>query len=148
MYLCALVLTLLLFGFAAWADDQADRTKLAGAWGSQDEAAKHASWTFEFKGDSLHMKYSEGSQVVTDFECTTKGRDCDAKVGGGKATVSLWFNGPKLVELETKGQEIVKRRFAIAGQGDQMEVEVMPIAPGGKTETLHFKRGALSASSH
>ena len=144
----SLVLTLLVCGFAAWADDQADRAKLVGAWDSQDGAARRAAWAFEFKGDSLHVTYSEAGQVVTDFECNTKGRECDAKVGGGKAKVSLWFNGPKLVELETKGQEIVKYRFGVAGQGEQMEIEVIPIAPDGKTETLHFKRGALSASSH
>lgn len=147
MNLRALVLTLLLFGFGAWADDQSDRAKLLGAWDSQDEAAKRAAWIFEFRGDNLHVTYSEGGQVVTDFECNTKGRDCDAKIGGGRAKVSLWFNGPRLVELETKGQEIVKHRFGITGQGEQMEMEVIPIAPGGKTETLHFKRGALSASS-
>jgi hypothetical protein len=148
MNLHALGLTLLLFCFAAWADEQTDRAKLLGAWDSQDGSAKRAAWTFEFKGDSLHVTYSEGDQVVTDFECNTKGRDCDAKIGGGRAKVSLWFNGPKLVELETKGQEILKHRFGIAGQGDQMEVEIIPIAPDGKAETLHFKRGALSASSH
>lgn len=148
MNLRVLMLILLLFGVAGWADDQADRAKLLGAWDSQDDAAKRAAWTFEFKGDSLHVTYSEGGHVVTDFECNTKGQECDAKVGAGRAKVSLWFNGPKLVELETKGQEIVKHRFGITGQGEQMEMEVIPIAPDGKTETLHFKRGALSASSH
>jgi len=136
----------LLLSAVAWADDQADRGKLAGVWDAQDGAAKRGVWSFELKGDNLHMTYSEGGQIVTDFECNTKGRECDAKVGGGKAKVSLWFNGPKLVEMETKGQEIVKRRFGIAGE--QMEMEVIPISPDGKTETLHFKRGALSASSH
>ena len=148
MNLRALALTLLLFGFAAWADDQADRAKLLGAWDSPEGATKRAGWAFEFKSEVLHVTYSEAGQVVTDFECNTKGRDCDARIGGGKAKVSLWFNGPKLVELETKGQEIVKHRFGIAGQGDQMEVEVIPIAPDGRTETLHFKRAALAAAGH
>jgi hypothetical protein len=52
----------------------------------------------------------------------------------------MWFNGPKLVELETKGKEVVKRRFAVAGEGDTLEIEVIPIEPAGKTETLRFRR--------
>jgi hypothetical protein len=147
MHLRISALTLLLFGIAAWADDQADRVKLLGAWDSQDESAKVA-WTLESKGDKLHITYSQGDQKVAEFECNTKGRDCDSKLAGAKAKVSLWFNGPKLVELETHGAQIVKRRFAVAGQGDQMEVEVIPIAPDGKPETQHFKRAALSSSSH
>lgn len=54
--------------------------------------------------------------------------------------MSLWFNGPKLVELETRGTEIVKRRFSIAGDGDTMDLETIPIFPSGKIETAHFKR--------
>jgi hypothetical protein len=146
MNLRAPVLNLLLLGCAAWADDQADRAKLVGTWDA-DGTAKRGAWAFQLRGDVLHVTYSEGNQIVTEFECNTKGRDCDAKVGGGKAKVSLWFNGPKLVVIETKGDDIVKRRFGIAGQADQMEMEVIPIAPAGKAETLHFKRAALSAST-
>jgi hypothetical protein len=52
----------------------------------------------------------------------------------------MWFNGDKLVELETKGREVVKRSFAVPQQGDTLEVEVIPIVPEGRTETLHFAR--------
>jgi hypothetical protein len=40
---------------------------------------------------------------------------------------------------------VVKRRFKILPQGDMMEMEVIPIVPSGKTETLQFKRGQLAA---
>ena len=59
--------------------------------------------------------------------------------------VSMWFNGPRLVELETKGSEVVKRRFMILPKGDVMEMELIPIVPGGKPETFQFKRVELSA---
>jgi hypothetical protein len=51
----------------------------------------------------------------------------------------MWFNGPKLVELETSGTQVVKRRFSITGNGDTMDLEAIPIAPVGKVETSHFK---------
>jgi hypothetical protein len=58
--------------------------------------------------------------------------------------VSLWFNGPKLVELETRGSEVVKRRFEIISQGDGanevMEMELIPIVPSEKTQTFRYKR--------
>jgi hypothetical protein len=70
---------------------------------------------------------------------------CDVKTAGKKATVSLWFNGPRLVEMETKGSDVVKRRFTILPQGDVMEMEVIPIVPSGKTESVQFKRAQLTA---
>jgi hypothetical protein len=44
------------------------------------------------------------------------------------------------VETETIGSRVVKRRFAVTGDGDKMELEVIPIEPEGKTETVVFKR--------
>jgi hypothetical protein len=52
----------------------------------------------------------------------------------------MWFNGPKLVEIEARGTEVVKRRFSVTGDGDRMDVETIPIVPAGKSETRHFKR--------
>ncbi len=45
----------------------------------------------------------------------------------------MWFLGPKLVQLET-------RRFSVTDQGDVMQVELIPISPGGKPETVKFRR--------
>ena len=59
--------------------------------------------------------------------------------------MSIWFNGPRLVEMETKGSEVLKRWFLILPKDDFMEMEVIPIVPGGKTETFQFKRVQLSA---
>ena len=62
------------------------------------------------------------------------------KGAGRKSRISMWFNGPKLVEMETKGSQVVKRRFSITGDGDTLDLETIPIAPAGKVETSHFKR--------
>jgi len=140
---------LLLASGAIWADDATDRAKLTGTWEIQNGTGKEAgsSWTLEDKGDTMHVAYSEGSQKMAEFDCNTKGADCKVKDGGHSATVSFYFNGAKLVELETQGSNsVVKRRFGVVGQGDEMEVEVMPIVPSGQAETLHFKRAHLASA--
>lgn len=121
-------------------DDASARAKLAGTWQPQESAATGV-WTFEHKeGNVIHVTYSLGNQKVMDFECSTTGKDCEVKDAGKSAKASMWYSGSKLVELETKGAEVVKRRFAVAPEGDSLEVEVIPIQPDGKTETLHFRR--------
>jgi len=68
------------------------------------------------------------------------GRECEGKDAGREAKISLWFSGPKLVQLETRGSEVVKRRFAASQPGDSMEIEVIPIVPDGKKQVLKLKR--------
>jgi hypothetical protein len=133
----------ILFCAAAWAaDDMADREKLMGQW--QMEAAG-VTWSFIPQGDSVKVTEVEGGSKVADFICNTEGTPCDVKISGKKASVSLWYNGGKLVELEQKGSETVRRRFTIApATADQMELEVVQIAPAGKNETLKFKRSAAA----
>jgi hypothetical protein len=127
--------------FVALAAD-ADRAKLAGSW-----QGNGTTWVIEDKGNTLHLTRSEGSQIVAEFECNIAGRDCEGKDSGRKATVSMWFNGGALVQMETKGSEVVKRRFAIAGPGDQLELQTILITPTGPTETVQFKRQTTAASA-
>lgn len=68
------------------------------------------------------------------------GKECASEDAGRRSKVSMWFNGPMLVELETRGSQIVKRRFRITANGDTMDLETIPIVPPGKSETVHFKR--------
>jgi hypothetical protein len=147
MILRAVSLMTFFLSVAAFADD-ADKAKLAGAWELQagTDTDGRITWVLEAKGDTWHVSYSEGNQKPAQFECATDGRECAVKTWGHAAKVSFWFNGPKLVELETKGQEVIKRRFAIAERGDEMEVEVIPIVSSAKAETLHFKRANSAAT--
>ena len=141
------VMLLLSLGAAALADDQSDRQKLLGSWELQGtvENTSSSSWTFSPAKDSIQVTQLEGGNKVADFACGTAGATCEIKAAGKKATVSMWFNGPLLVEMETKGSDVVKRRFKILPQGDVMEMEVIPIVPSGKTETFQFKRAQLAA---
>jgi hypothetical protein len=141
------MILLLSLGVEAFADDQSDRQKLIGSWELQSpaESTPAISWTFSATGHSLRVKELEGGSNVAEFECETEGTPCEIKTGGKKAMVSFWFNGPRLVEMETQGSDVVKRRFKILPASDIMEMEVIPIVPGGKTETFEFKRAQLAS---
>jgi hypothetical protein len=129
----------------AWAGDdpEVERAKLAGKWEMKSEGAadKAPVWVVEDKGTSIHIMRLVGAEKVSDFECDL-GKECKVKDSGKSVTEQIYFNGPKLVEIETKGSEVVKRRFETATEPDTMQVEVMPLVPSGKTETLVFKRAA------
>lgn len=144
------VLLVFLSGVGALGSDQSDREKLAGSWELDGAPLDSPSsrWTFREQGESIRVTQQEGTSNIANFECHTDGASCDVKISGKKAMVSLWFNGPKLVELETKGSEVVKRRFEILSQGtgDVMEMELIPIVPSEKTEILRYKRMQRPAS--
>jgi CheY-like chemotaxis protein len=64
---------------------------------------------------------------------------------GERAKVTMYYNGPRLVQYETRGSHVTKRRFTITGEdGNTLEVETMPISPPGKAETIRFKRQPAS----
>ena len=133
-----------LLSFAALhlrADDTSARAQLIGAWHPKDPAVKDAGvWTFERKGgEVIHITYAVGDQKMVEIECETTGKDCKMKDTGRSAKVSMWFSGRNLVSLETRGDEIVKRRFGVE-DGDSLEVEIIPIQPDGKTEKVEFRR--------
>jgi hypothetical protein len=135
----------LCFALTAFGDEAVNR--FVGSWTVQGDPANGApvTWVFETKGDSLKIDQMKGGEKLAEFECNTMGRECEMKEGGKKASVSMWFNGPKLVQLETKGSEIVRRRFQINPKGDAMDVEITPVSQGGKAETLHLTRAQVAA---
>ena len=138
---------LLSLGAAARADDQSDRQKLIGSWELQGATGNGpaSAWTFSASQTSIRVTELDGGNKVADFACRTDGTSCETKSAGKKTTVSMWHLGPRLVVMETKGAEVVKRRFRILPQGDVMEMEVIPDVPAGKTETFQFMRAQFSA---
>jgi hypothetical protein len=134
--------TLLFLGSVALADDAADRAKLAGTWQSD----QNATWMLENTSDAMKITQTLNGQKVSEIECNVTGKECEVTENGHKAKVSMWFNGPKLVELETKGSEVIKRTFALAGPQDAMEVVVVQVVPSGKTETSNFHRAPVSSA--
>jgi hypothetical protein len=135
----------LCFGTAAFGDDAVK--PLAGTWTAQADTGGDAAttWVISRKGDAVKIAEMKGTEKLSEVECNTMGRECQFKEDGKKATVSMWFNGPKLVELETKGSDVVKRRFGVNEKGDAMDVEITPISENGKPEVVHFKRVEVTA---
>jgi len=130
----------LLLGTAALADDAAKT--LTGTWAVSSDRANEGptTWVIEQKPDSIKITEIRNSDTLAEFECNTMGRDCDIKEAGKKTKVSMWFNGDKLVELETRGSDTLKRRFGLNAAGDTMDVEIIPISSSGKPEVVQFKR--------
>lgn len=136
-------LGILLLGSIALADDYDDRAKLSGKWQLENAASneKAASWVVEDKGEKIHIVQSVGNQKVAEFECPLA-QECKAQESGKSITVTVYYNGPRLVEMETRGKETFKRRFGLGKTPDTIEVEVIPVVPAGDTEKLVFKRAA------
>jgi len=129
------------------ADDAPARAQLIGVWQQQDDSGKGGStWVIETKGNLLHITNSEGDQKLSEIACNPTGVECEGTVSGKRAKVMMYYNGPTLVELETAGSDVVKRRFTITGQPDLMEIEVMTITGNTKSETLHLKRMPSTAN--
>jgi hypothetical protein len=59
---------------------------------------------------------------------------------GKKATVTVYFNGPLLVMMQTRGSDVVKLRFGVLAASGEMQVETIPLSGGGKPETVRLKR--------
>lgn len=122
------------------ADTQTDREALIGTW---NETGGSQGWVIENGADGLHMTQIEASAPIADFTCATDGRDCDAKISGKKAKVSLYYNGAALIQLETRGNNVTKRKFLVSGGG--LTVEVTPMTGKVVTEARQFGRGQATA---
>ena len=146
MRVLVISLTSLLFAGVVLAADDATREKLTGQWQQTDGSSDKTTWTLKDSGDSIHVTSAGEPQAAGDFDCNTVGKECAVKVAGHKAKVSMWFNGATLVELETTGNDVVKRQFKVTGDGDTMEMETKAISPAGKDETTHFRRVSAVAS--
>jgi hypothetical protein len=121
---------------AAFGEDGADRAKLTGAW---QEQGSQAVWTIEQTSSGMHVTNSEGARKIAEFNCDLA-KECEAKDAGKKVKVTLYFNGGKLVVMETRGDQVVKRRFGFGDAPDVLELEMIPVTPEGKAETMHCTR--------
>lgn len=133
---------MLLAGTVAFAQD-ADRAKLYGSWQAQDQSGV---WMIQEQGNGVHLTNSQGDRKIAEFVCDL-GKECEVKDAGKKVKVTMYFNGAKLVIMETRGEEVLKRRFAVAETGDVLEVENIPVVPSGQTETAHFTRLQTTAAA-
>src|SRR5271170_4057345 len=112
-----------------------DRPNLSGTWQfdsskSELHAAKVAGATWVINEDDSSIQISEsedGAGKKTELKCTTDGKQC--KVNGNKATASFWYNGPMLVEMESKGDRVTRYRMKLSDDGKTLTVDTTSIVP-------------------
>ena len=121
----------------AWGQKAAN-TNLSGTWSLQSDSA--IKWTLTQTADSVQLKEMKGAEVQADLSCNIGGKECDGKDEGHTVKVSMWFNGPKLVVLETRGNDITRSRLEVGAKGQTLKVEVTHMSSGTKSEKLTFLR--------
>ena len=134
-----------LFAIAAIAQDS--KPNFSGNWQlnsgkSELHSGKTASETLkiEQKGASIHVvrttKASDGKETVTEFNCTTDGKDCDAK----GAKVSLWYDGKDLVEMDIGSEVVTRTRMSLAPDGKSINCETSFISPQSDGDKIYLEK--------
>jgi hypothetical protein len=133
--------TLLVVGLACsgmlLADESTDRAKLVGTWQAPENSGP--TWILKSAPQGLHVTEMQRNEKTVDFECNTMGRECDIKAPGRTFKILMWYNGPKLVVMQTRGDEVIKYRLQTLDD-NKMELEVVPIVPPGKSEVVSLAR--------
>lgn len=140
---------LLLFAGAGFADDMANRAKLSGSWKASASQAKSAEiWVLdEQPNDAIHIRHADSERTLTEFDCNTMGKECKVRVAGKPASVSMWFDGATLVQMETRGSNVTRRKFQVTGGGDSLSIEATPLVPAGKPQVTGFERSEAAAKA-
>jgi len=126
-----------------------DRPNLSGTW--QFDSSKSelhtvkvggATWVINEDDNTIQITESEdGATKKIDFKCTTDGKEC--KITGAKAKASFWYNGPMLVEMETKGDNVVRYRMKLSDDGKTLTVDTTSIVPQStQDDILVFRKQA------
>ncbi len=133
-----------LFGLALVASGASvERPELTGSWRLEPSLseihtriAPQLMWQIEQTGNAIHLvQRTPERKDVDEIRCNTDGKDCRVKEEGHKATVSFYYNGAVLVELETDGQEnVTKKRMHVSSDGATLTVDVIHITPAGKPQ--------------
>jgi len=131
----ACIVTGFSFALLATLANGQDRPNFSGTW--QLDPAKcelhtarisDANWAIEESDNSIHLTENEAGRAV-EMKCSTDGKDCD--IHGDKAKASFWYNGPMLVEMETKGDHVTRYRLTLSQDGKTLKVETTYIVPRG-----------------
>jgi hypothetical protein len=121
--------------------DSSNRPDLTGSWriepGKSEIHSKvpaQLTWHIEQKDDSIRLiQQFDDKKKPDELRCKTDGKDCKVKQEGRATTVSFYYNGPVLVELESQGEDaVVKKRLQVSPDGSTLTVEVLHILPAGK----------------
>jgi hypothetical protein len=116
---------------------QDDRPNLSGTW----QTVAGATWVINQDESSIQITESEdAASKKTERKCTTDGKECKI---GGKATASFWYNGPMLVEMESKGDRVTRYRMKLSDDGKTLTVDATSIVPKStQDDVLVFRKQA------
>jgi hypothetical protein len=115
-----------------------DASTVSGKWALQNNGSEEL--VIEQNGDTIQVRETRAGATTSEFTCNILGKECKAKEGGHSAKVSVWFNGPKLVEILTRGSDVTRKRYTVTENGTGLQVEVSSMSSNGKTETLVYTR--------
>jgi hypothetical protein len=126
-----------------------DRPNLSGTWQfdsskSQLHGMTLAGATWVINEDESSIQITESEDAATkkiELKCTTDGKEC--KISGDKATASFWYNGPMLVEMESKGDHVTRYRMKLSADGKTLTVDTTSIVPrSSQDDVLVFRKQA------
>jgi len=125
-----------------------DRPNLSGTW--QFDSSKSelhtvkiagATWVIGEDDSSIQIVESADGSKKIELKCTTDGKQC--KIDGDKATASFWYNGPMLVEMESKGDRVLRYRMKLSDDGKTLTVDTTSIVPqSSQDDVLVFRKQA------
>ncbi len=126
-----------------------DRPNLSGTWqfdSSQSQlhsvTVAGATWVINEDDSTIQIVENEGgASKKIELKCTIDGKEC--KVSGLKATASFWYNGPMLVEMESKGDHVTRYRMKLSADGKTLTVDTTSIVPqSSQDDVLVFRKQA------
>lgn len=126
-----------------------DRPNLSGTWQFDSSRSElhtvrvtGATWVINESDDSIQIVESEdGASKKIELKCTTDGKQC--KESGSKDTASFWYNGPMLVEMENKGDRVMRYRMKLSDDGKTLTVDTTSIVPQStQDDVLVFRKQA------
>jgi hypothetical protein len=128
-----------------------NKPTLTGEWQPESSGAQGPKLSIHLQTDRIELKdLAAADDRKTEIVCSTKGKECEAKIAGEPVRLSYYFNGPVLVEMAYYGKNndrIVRTRRSLSEDGTKMNVEVMEVTTGKSPETQVFVRSAVQAKA-
>lgn len=125
---------------------QSTRPDLTGTWkyDASRSSVKHSkvseqTWKIECGKDKIQFAetvQAEGKETSRTWDCSTMGKECQVDDGGTQAKISMFYNGPALMEFRTRGEDVLRRSYTVKDDGKSLEVEITYITPQKESEKL------------
>ena len=143
-------LSALAFGAIAMA---AGRGELNGTWqldrnhsAAGEEKLKSETLAIQQSEDAVHIDdaivAADGKERKSNIQCNTVGKECQVK----GEQISMWYNGPMLVMMETRGTTVVKKRLKTSDDGQTLQLEVIHIVPQSESENFTFVKQPVTTA--